>query len=279
VTEPPTGRGLYIYTGGAVYKLSQEIQDLFDDLNPAAQGSVWVKNDPVARRFYVALPVNGATAPNIIYPLDYRELDTASDIASRAPVHISFTGKMICSDLSRKWTKWNVIANCGDLLQRPGGLVAMCVGAGNGQRPGTSPGFANVYQLKDGKYTDDDYGQVNPYYVTHFVTNHEQEAMLQLGLHRKLFKRYALKITGVGLVQITPLANSMNNPYPNTQQLPLVADSYVDMGGGLNISTERCAFKIFTLPLPGQTDNGFNMGKFIVTLMQEPMSPIRYGAL
>ena len=278
-STPPVGRGLYIYTGGSVYKLSQEIQPDFDAINMAAQNSIWVQNDSVTRRIYVGAPMQSATAPSRIYVLDYREMDSAAEIASKAPIHISFTGKMICSDLSRKWTRWSIPANCGGIVYVPGIGLQFVVGGGNGEAPGMATGFANAYWFDTTLYTDQDYGQIVPYYMTYFFVNHEMEQQIQVGLHRKLYKRWAAYITGIGQLQITPYANSTSNPWPAGPLWPLSLTQDYDIGDGLNVSTERCAFKISTTPYGGQTDNAFNVSKLIITLSQEPVSPIRFGAV
>lgn len=278
-TEPPVGRGLYLYTGGAVYKLSQEIQPDFDSVNPLAQQCIWVTNDAINRRVLVGLPLSSSTAPNSIYVLDYREMDTAAEIASKSPIHISFTGKMICSDLSRKWTRWSLAANCGVMMTIPGVGVQFSIGAGNGETPGTSSGFADCYWFNPAKYTDDDYGEINPYYTTYFFVNHELEQALQVGAHRKLYKRYAIFLSGLGYVTIQPYGNTLTNPWPATPALLLNSNQLFDLGDGLNVIAERCAFRISTSPLAGQTDNWFTLGKFIITMMQEPIAPIRFGAI
>lgn len=274
--NPPTGRGGYVFTGGQVYKISQEVQSYFDTINPQASHLSWVKNDPVNRRAYFGLPTGQAMAPNVILVLDYRELDTASDLANRAPVHISFTGKMVCSDLSRKWTRWNVKSNYAGTMITPTAGIQFCFGSGNG---GVGDAYGNIYWLNPDKFTDDDYGKVNPYYTTYFFVNHEMEQSIGVGVHRKLFKRYAAFITGVGKLVITPLANSLDSSRTPPPSWTLSTSEGYDVGGGLNISSERCAFKIASTPLPGETDNSFNLQKFIITLSQEPVAPIRFGAV
>lgn len=277
-SQPPTGRGLYVYTGGSVYKVSQEIQPDFDRINPLACQNIWVQNDPITRRIYCGLPLDTATAPNVIYVLDYRELDTASDIANRGPIHISFSGKMVCSDLSRKWTRWSLPTNYGGIIRTPTNGVQFVICGGNGEAP-SATGIPQSYWFDDNKLTDDDFGQIVPYYVSYFFVNHEAEQQLQVGFHRKLFKRYSSYITGVGFFVLTPFANTLGNPWPAPPHWPLNADQFYDIGDGLNIITERCAFKVASIPVPGQTDNAFNMGKLIITLCQEPVSPIRFGAI
>lgn len=277
--QPPVGRGLYIYTGGSIFKLSQEIQPDFDAINSASEQCIWVKNDTITRRIYVGVPIGNATAPNRIYVLDYRELDVASQLANNGPIHVSFTGKMVCSDLSRKWTRWSIAANFGEIIIVPGQGTRFVVGGGNGQTPGASPGFANTYWFDETLLTDDDYGMIVPYYTTYFFVNHDAEQQLQVGFHRKLFKRYSSYITGVGMFKITPLANTLANPWPSPPLWPLNPVQFYDIGDGMNVTTERCAFKFGSQPAAGQTDNSFNMGKLIITLQQEAISPIRFGAV
>lgn len=274
-SRPPTGRGLYVYTGGSVYKLSQEIQPDFDNINPNAQQSLWTHVDSVTRRIYIGIPTGVNTTPNKIYVLDYREMDVAQDLASRGPIHISFSGKMVCSDLSRKWTRWNIPSNCGNNLNIPnlGSQFSVGLRLANSELP------ANSYYLDPLKLTDDDLGQINSYYTTYFFINHDAEQSMQVGLHRKLYKRYAASVTGVGNFNLIPLADTLTNPWPGPPKVGLKNLSRFDFGDGLNVSTERCAFKVFSSPLPGTTDNSFSLSKLIITLSQNPVSPIRFGAI
>jgi hypothetical protein len=276
-TQPPVGRGLYLYTGGAVYKLSQEIQPDFDRVNPNYEQSIWVTNDAINRRIYVGLPLDTAQSPNVIYVLDYREMDTASEIAGKGPIHISFSGKMICSDLSRKWTRWSLAAQCAEIMTVFGQGVYFSIGAGDGLIPGVG-GFGNCYWFNPDKYTDDDYGQIVPYYDTYFFINHEAETALQVGVHRKLYNRYAIFISGIGLLTITPYGNSLTNPLPQPPQQLLSTNPTYDMGDGLNVIAERAAFRISAVPVNG-TDVNFELNKFIITMRQEPVAPIRFGAV
>lgn len=278
---PPVGRGLYLYTGGAVYKLSQEVQPDFDSINFTYQKNCWLTNDPVTRRMYMGLPVQSATAPNRIYVLDYREMDTASDIASRSPIHISFTGRMVCSDLSRKWTRWNIPANCGEIMEVPGKGAQFSIGTGVGIDPSISPdlGFSQCYWLDQSYLTDDDYGIIVPYYTTYFFVNHELEQQINVGAHRKLYKRYYCYISGTGSLQVTPYGDTLTNPWPLTPVLPLSSNQLYDLGDGLNVIADRAAFKISSLPLSSQTNNGFTLQKLIITMMSEPIAPLRFGAL
>jgi hypothetical protein len=94
--------GVRIYDGNQPWKISQENQPIWDSINPAAKLRVWAMNDPVARRMYFGLPLNASKSPSLIYPIDYRELDTAYQIAQSPPIHTSFSGHLIATDHTRK---------------------------------------------------------------------------------------------------------------------------------------------------------------------------------
>lgn len=294
-----------IFGGGEPSNISQEIQTEWDQINLAAAHTIWTVNDSTNRRLYFGLPMGASTAPNRIQPLDYRELDTSGQIAGSGSIHISFTRKMVASDLARKWTRWNVYANCGAILERPTG-PAFCLGGGNGMTPGLATAFGNSYTLDPAKLTDDDYGAIVPYYTLYAFVNHEMEQMLGCGSHRKLYKSISLFVSGVGFLIVTPLADSLTNPWTSSLPYPLggLASGALTgfgvggygMGGyggqpgasstgttddiyiGMNVSTERCFFKIQVVPISGQTDVQFNLQKFVATLVQHPYSPVGSGA-
>ena len=268
---------LRIFEGGQPWKISQEVQSIFDNINPAAEQTMWLVNDIGQRRIYIGVPTGAATAPNLIYVLDYREIDTAYQMATAASIHISFTGKMIASDLARKWTRWNIQANCGAMLARSAQNVQLCLGAGNGVAPGGMAGFGNVYFLDPAKKTDDDYGVMSPYYDMYFFISRDAETALGVGAMRKLYKRVSEFISGVGILTITPFAASLTNPWPSPPSVHLSLAPIEDIYHGLNVSAERMGIKFSITPLPGTTDVQFNLQHMEATVVQHPMSPVGTG--
>lgn len=273
-------KGLYLFAGGDHWKISQEYQTWWDQINLAAEQAVWVKNDPHQRRIYVGIPIGEATTPNLLIVMDYRELDTAVQIAGASPLHITLSGLMKSSDLTRKWTRWNLGMNTGELLVRPDNELEFCLGGE----------FGNFYYLDPAKLTDDDYGIIGgdagtPYYFTYGFVNHDQEQQLQLGTGRKLAKRLTMYVTGVGLISFTPYVDSLNNPLPESSLRQLAAD--VDQGTAqpydlmwtTAIRGERIFYKVQITPLPGETDLQFRLQKLIPGLMQDPIAPRRQMAL
>ena len=281
--------GVYLFAGGEFWKVSQEIsrgatpqtQDprkCWDDINWAAAQTIVAKNDPSARRAYFAVPINGALTPNCVFVLDYREMDTATQIANAPPLHITITGKMRSSDLTRKWSVWNVAANDLEILVRPQNVRQLFF-AGGAFPAGKA--FANIYSLNQAMYTDDDYGQLAPFYDTYAFMDHEQEIVLGLGAGRKLCKAVHAFAAGIGLITITPIINSLYNFQPplsprilslDTDQSNFLAE---DLEWTTAIRGQRMFFRISVQPLPGATDVKISLQKFIAWMMKDPVAPFR----
>jgi hypothetical protein len=293
--------GAYLIAGGEFHKISQEVsrgnltqaQDprlTWDDANWAAEQTIVAKNDPATRRAYFALPMNGALTPSKVLMIDYREMDTAAQISSAAPLHITIQGKMKSSDLTRKSSWWNVAANDIEILIRPGNQQQIFFAGGNGQAVGSGVCFGNIYSLDPAKLTDDDYGKIGgangPYYTTYFFTDHDQEQALGIGSDMKLVKHIHAFIAGVGQVMITPLVNSLYNFQPSLSPRLLVADT--DASNFLKSDLEwtnvglrgqRIAFRVWAQPLPGSTDVQIRLQKFIVGMMRDPVAPFRQSGV
>lgn len=274
--------GLRIFAGDQPKKLSQERQATWNRINWNATLALWVKNDPIQRILYVGTPLDANTAVNQVQPMSYRSVNSALEPAD--PLHISYSGKLICSDLCRKWTRWNFPANCAEMLTE-GNAAEIVFGAGNGQ----------LYSLDFDKFTDDDYGVISSYYTTYFHWNHEMEQSIpQLGLHRKIYAYLSAFITGVGNLTITPLVDALDNPWqplasvwnPTTQlwepgaAIPAVSEALTeslthDQDFPLNVTGDRVAFQIAVTPLAGQTDAYFNLQHLVVSGRMDRILPVR----
>jgi hypothetical protein len=273
-----TRSGPRVFDGSGPFKIGQEIQPDWESINWSAQKTIWVQNDVVERRIYFGVPIGSAVTPNKVLVLDYRELDTANQVAFSGPIRIGRGGQMVSSDFARKWTVWNVKANFGNTIVRPGNDQQMFFCGGNGLALGSGTGFGNIYYLDSAKLTDDNYGEIFPFYTTYFFVNHELEQALGTGSHRKFFQYLSLFVSGVGRIQVTPYVDSLSNNWPSTPAYTLSADATFDLEFGLQVSGERCAFKIVPVGMPNQTDKKFNLQKMVVTLRQDAVTPIR-GAI
>lgn len=266
--------GARMFGGQEPWKISQEIQPDWDSINPAAAKTIWALNDPVARVIYFGLPTGTNTTPNLIYPMNYRELDTAYEIAKSPPVHTSFSGKLIATDNTRKWTRWNLAMNGGALMYRGPGVLEPVFFAG-------AP-YGNVYVINPSKMTDDDYGQIFSYYTTYFFVNHEMEMALQLGGHLKMVAYFTAYVYGTGVITITPLVNNLQNPWALTvsRNLSPTEPNYDLEWGGGNARGQRIAFKFASSPTIGPfgVDNAFTLSKMIVSFRQNARLPVRGAA-
>ena len=282
--------GAYLFAGSEFWKVSQEIsrgslaqaQDprkCWDDITWSSSQTIVAKNDPATRRAYFAVPLNGALTPNCVFALDYREMDTAAQIAQAPPLHITIQGKMKSSDLTRKWSVWNVAANDIEILLRPGNNQQVFFASGNGAVSG------NLYSLNPANLSDDDFGQIFPYYTTYFFTDHDQEQALQLGADSKLVKQVHSFVTGVGQVIITPIVNSLYNFLPSLSPRILVSDTDAsnfladDLEWTTQIRGDRIAFRISVIPLPGSTDVQVRLQKFIAHMMKDPIAVTRQSGI
>ncbi len=184
--------------------------------------------------------------------MDYKELDGASAIAQAAPVHLTFTGKLVARDHARKWCPWNIPSNgAAQIYRAPGGSLYTVIYAGNGFLPGAvSGGCGNIFALCDGKWTDDCLGQIFPYYTTAAFASPEVEQAMQLGGQRHLLKYLQWEASGfAGKLTVTVLVNSLNNPWPISATIPLRADpNYDDEWGGGQASGQRFFLKFTVKP-------------------------------
>lgn len=274
--------GLYIFSGGEPIKISQEIQSdatgtCWDSIALDAAQSIWVTNDVVARRVFVAVPIGEATAPDVIFVMDYRYLDSANEIAAANPLRSGGTS-LSSGELTRKWTLWNVLANCGEMLRRQGNIQTFVVGSGDGADPNVGSGFGNSYLFDPAKFVDDDYGAMTPSYYTYFFVNMEKSLALGLGAHRKLARYLTMSVTGFGTVTVTPYVASLSNAWPSTPALDMAANRAFDTEIGLNVLGERIAFKLSFSPPAGSQEVQFELQNFCPAFVQDPWSPIR-GAI
>jgi hypothetical protein len=287
--------GFRVFSGASPKKLSQEMQPTWETIANINPPGIWVCNDPEERLVYIGLKVIVEDEPaNIILPMSYRAVDSAYNVPD--PLHISYSGKLITSDLCRKWTIWNTPMPCGAILHN---LAADVLEGSTGQMFFGGEEFGNLYSLNFNKFTDDDYGQISSYYTTYFFFNHEiEQNSPQLGLHQKMYTYLTAYITGVGTMQPQLLMNNLNNPwgtYPtvwdpvNIKWMqsgsltnPLAAVPLTngvlknDLEWGLNInSAARLAVRYAPQPLAGQTDAAFVLTHCVLSARSEKIAPVR----
>ena len=270
--------GVRIFDGSVPWKISQEIQTDWTFIN-AAQSypppvlGIWGLNDPVGRTLYFGVPTASITTPNLVLVMNYRELDTAYQIATSPPFHPSFSGHLIATDNTRKWTRWHLALYYGALMNfGSAAALTICFTP--------VPGNANVYTLNPLKLTDDDFGQIAPYYTTYFCPGALQEQGLRddkgvpLGSVRKLLCYLTAFVSGTGNAEFTVHADSLSNPW-STSVYPLSANPTHDIEviGG-NAYAHRFAITLATVPATG-TDNGFSLQILTMFLRAAKRMPVR----
>ena len=190
--------------------------------------------------------------------MDYKNLDTAFEIAQSSPIHVTFTGKLAARDHARKWAPWNVAgANGAAMIYRDaGGPLYTVFFLGNGQFPGvSSSGCGNIFALCEDNHTDDCLGQIFPIYTTAAFTGAEAEQALQLGGQRHLLyylQMYVLGILGATVqpnLRITVYPATLSNPWPINMILPLRGDpTFDDEWGAGNATGQRFFIKFEGIP-------------------------------
>lgn len=291
--------GARIFSGSEPWKISQEIQSVFNPGMNAALGvgmpdpllTTWVLNDPVNRIIYYGIPSGAATAPNLVIPMSYRELDTAESIAKSPPFHPSLSGNLVATDNTRKWTRWNLTMNGAALmLSFPlNKRLQTTFFGGNGIYPAFVSSvpvfppppltFGNLYTLNPVKYTDDDYGRISAYYVTYMFPSQQLEQQIQLDGGLKMVQYMSSFISVLGTVAFTYLCQTITNPWPLVMfrtpptQLNPIRD--VEVPGG-SATGQRIAVKISVSPLtPTSTDCYFSLSKLTLWLKKNVRLPVR----
>ena len=268
--------GARIFGGNQAWKISQEIQpNWFEQgvgntqlqINMQSAYTTWTLNDPVERVLYFGLPLGHGISPTVIYAMNYRELDSAEQIAFAPPYRTSFTGRLIATDSTRKWSPWYRPMNGAARMYRESGELTSIFFAGNGSifPPGhAGTGFGNVYSLDSNSFTDDDFGPIIGWYVTCPLPTRDQEVQLQLGAGLKLHAFFTAYVAAIGNITITMYVNNLQNPWPLTcvRQPGLDPNFDLEWGGGDCAKGQRYFFKFQPSPIEG-TDNYFNLNRMV----------------
>jgi len=265
--------GLRIYDGGSVEKMSEEVQDWWDTFNPTATNILNVANDPYTRRIYISAPTGSSTTLNSTYVLDYRELNTSQAMANSTPLKIGFSGKMLTTDLTRKWSPWSNNLSTKEFTINHIGLLGSTVRfAGGG-----SLNAAVSYTLLEGDLTgiDDDYGAFDSFYITYFMLTAEEAEQQRLASNRKLFGPVFENVSGTGGVVVTPLLNAVSNPGPGSRITPVNAVSTYDTQFSLMAAGDRCAIKTEAVATVENGPAGFWLSGITVALIDHPFSIVR----
>lgn len=276
--------GAFLFQGSQPIKLSEEIQRLWNMINWIVGFTVWVQNDIINRRILFGVPLkafqadgtvpvwfppglftdNNPQTPNAILELNYKQLNTAGALASDVLIHRSYSGKLIASDIVRKWSIWTIKAPCAAFVQRLDTTTPLFLG--NSDQNG------KIFALIEGLLQDDG-NPINQIYATAGFMPTEAAQGMQLGITRFTFEYATMVIDGSGTVVTTVYPNTLDTPYSHAllPNLTLPASTDGDTELPLNESGSRL-FLIFSSNAVG---SGFQLSRLIVMMTKDPWSPVR----
>lgn len=260
-------------------KVTQELARTWESINWKYETTIWVANDPVQQMILFGIPTDGATMPSTVLCLNHRLNDDVYNVPD--PVHISaYSGKMIATDLGRKWSPWDLALNCGWMGTRDlgSGLEKILLVGGN---HGNAYYFDfqhywPVTQVPVWKCVDDDYGSMDSWYTTAFFYPHDVEQQPQLDHYRKLFGYLAVHASGIGTLQVTPILDAITGEQPSLPQPVLtVNDPLFDYEFAVNVTGNRCAFRIAPQPQEGYETAALALTHMIVGGRKDLVFPNR----
>ena len=259
-------------------KINQEVARTWETIRWDDPMSMWLAADGVQRQTYIGIKTgSGGNVSDTTLVLNYRLADSTYNVPD--PIHISmYSGKMLATDLGRKWAPWYRSIPCGATVSsNPYGLGVQknMLFGGSQQRRAYYLDVLNYPPLNGGSTllwnpTDDDWGGYTSEYVTSFFYPRELENQPMVGAYRKLFAAFGYHALGVGLLYVTPYIDALNSP---AAMLPIYQPSYpdrsYDLDVGLNVVANRMAlgfsapagsaFGITHLSVSGRLDMVFPM--------------------
>jgi hypothetical protein len=276
--------GLFLFQGSQPVKLSEEIQSVWNQINWAYGYTMWVVNDIKNRRILVGAPLkalnslgqrpfwlpaglltdNNPTTPNMVIELNYKQLNTASALMDSVQIHRSYSGKLIASDIVRKWSLWTIKSPCAALIQRPDTTSATFLG--------NSDHNGKIFALVDGLLEDDGAAVRQLYATAGFVPSETGQGM-QIGMTRFIYNYMTLIIGGAGELIITVYPNSLDSPYahallPNLT-LPL------ETNGDIEVPVDEAGSRLFVIFETNAVGAGFELSRLVMAMCQDAFSPIR----
>ena len=272
--------GLYYFDGGEPKPMTREIQSLWNVINWKYGHTTWVKNDIVNQRILVGVPLKtpnkwlptgiipdnaNPTTPNVVLMLNYKQMADGAMVAEESAVHVSsFTGKLLASDVRRKWSIWSIQAPCAAFVTRADTTAPLMIG--NSLQTG------KIYQLVDGLQQDDGIA-IDQRYITSPFVGTETEQALQLGSVRKLYEYMTANIVGSGQLFISTYPNSLDSPYTNTL-IPLTLTNPLQ-NGDMEIPVNETASRLFLQFRTNAIGAGFDLSRFVMFMRNDPWSAVR----
>ena len=251
--------GEYIFNGNEPIKISQEIQPDFSNLTPNAVNTTWKINDVENSRILAGYAINGSSLPNIVYMMSYKEMSASWEIADQKPIHISYSGRMVAWDMSRKWCPWNIVASSAALVTRQDGSKQIWFGNGIGT--------SKIYFYDPSNRTGDDGVVINSIYYPFFFVNRDMEQMMQMGLGRKYYDYIRMFVSGNGTLSTVAQSDSLTSSQTKAlANRTLLSNPGYDLELGVNWTGDRTSFGLQTATLGAW----FRVSKMVVSMRESP---------
>lgn len=235
--------GLYLFGGGELMKLSQEIQPTWDAINWEAASGLWVQADIQQKRVLVGVPMGTATQPNQVLVLDY----TGGFQDPLAALPSAY-------ERARKWTVWNISANSCGLIERANGEAQVFFGNNNSN--------GKIYALTDGQLSDDGTA-ISSYYTTAFLA--------ATGLSgRNLFGYLTAYVQGAGALALSGLLPG-GASQTALGSWTLASPATRDMEQFTNMLGERVAYQFGT----NAASSWFSLTKLVPWAKPDPFAIVR----
>lgn len=132
--------GGQMFAGSEPKKVTQEMQPDFDTINWTYRSVIDVAADPIQRVIYFTAPTGLSSVSDMIFTMNHRMVDPNVNIMD--PIHVSsYTGKMVATDLARKWSPWPVACNSLAMayIENADGELSQAMTFGLGQFGPTGP--------------------------------------------------------------------------------------------------------------------------------------------
>jgi hypothetical protein len=288
IDEPNTGEawaiiagqpGGYVFNGGEPVKMTEEIQRLWDLINWKYGHTLWVKNDVKNRRVLFGVPLKtpnqwlptgiipddqNPTTPNVILMCNYRQLNTGSQLEDKVGVHVSYSGRLIASEQTRKWSIWTIKAPAAAFLRRPDNTDELFLG--------NSDGNGKIFELVD-DLGQDDCSAIQQIYITYGFVSDDQGQAMKIGSLRQVYTYAITLVDGTGNLNLKVYPNTLTSQFAHDLlpriPLPLMTD------GDIEVPLNETANRLFVEYKTDEIGSGFNLSRLVVMCQQDPWSPVR----
>lgn len=269
--------GVYVFEGGQPVKISPEIDPVWKTISWAFGYTLWIRNDPDQRKFYIGVPIptpnqwmpnfpaNAApTTPNVVLMCNYKELMTGGALVGEGPLRVSYTGELKSYPLGRKWSAWSIEACYADFIKRADTTepIFFCPDTGVGK----------IYQQLAGNWADDGEAMHCKYVSYPFPKSTEAQST-GMGLHQLEAHLMTMLIRGAGNLDMVLIPDNIDSP--NAEALlsePLLDPPALgDMEIPLNNTGNRFFFDL-SVDQPGEW---FEVSRMVMTLSKDPWAEVR----